>query len=157
MVKKVKIEQEEQEVSNNGSNGSHDGEVLQAIANNLALLADRIDDIEDRVQQQNSDKDKAMLVLVNHCYNTDKEHIKELSNISPLSVKMLATAATMDKIGSDEVKSGSVSLVTLAIDNFLRFRRSAGGRWMLYAQNALQEQVTAQNEKDGEDFEGGKE
>lgn len=157
MSKKVQIDPE-QEISGNGHNGSNDGEVLQSIANNLVLLSDRLADLEDRVQQTTSDNNKALLQLVNHFYNTDDKHIKELSNISPLSVRALSTAATMDMIGSEEVKSGRASLVGIAIDNFLRFRRSASGRHLMLGMNALQEQIQSQNEKtDGEEFEAGRE
>lgn len=152
MTKKSK----ETQVSGNGHSGDNftSEDALQAIANSITLMADRMDELEDRIQR-NSATGEALLQMVNHFYNTDDNHIKELTNISALSVRPLSTAATMDKIGSPEVKSGEVSLVTLAINNFLRFRRSAGGRHFMLGIPVLSEQVQAQSEKEGEDFEAG--
>lgn len=153
MVKKVEIEEESQ-ISGNGSssNGSHDGEVLQAIANNLALLTDRLDDIEDRVQQ-NAAAGQALLQMVNLFYDTNDKHITELSYISPLASRPFAEALTMDALLDPDVKSGEVSLNKKLILNFLRLQRSVKGRHFALGMPVLQEQVTAQTEKDADEFE----
>jgi len=152
MSKKIKIEEEQEQIEANG----HDDSLLQGIANSLALLTDRLDEMEERIQN-NSATNQALLQMVNLFYDTADKHITELSYISPLTSRPFAEALTMDALLDEDVKSGAISLNKKLILNYLRLQRSVRGRHFALGLPVLEQQVTAQTEKNADEFEGGSE
>jgi hypothetical protein len=132
--------------------------VMEAILQNQQELSDRLGDIEETKHKDG--EGSALIKLANIYFNTDDNHITELSFISPLAARPFAEAMALDAMTTEEVRSGIVSLNKLLILNYLRFQRSVRGRLLGIGAEAMREQVSSEGAKGEEnmpEYEAGRE
>lgn len=122
------------------------------------LKEEIIAEVEDRLENYGGDG-RAKLKLVEHLYNTDDEHILELSNVSGLQVRPIAIVETLEHIGDPDVKRGKKSLAGIYVNNILRVRRSVDSMHLARGNRLAGEQLSAESEEEyaGEPTELGRE
>lgn len=133
------------------SKASENGQLVEMLQQLNARLDNMEDAIED-VRNSNKSNNEATLKLVNFIFDTDNDHITELSYISPLAVESLANALTLDAMTDEPIASGEVSLNKRLIHNMLRLNRSVRGRLLFgIGKEALGEQLATQGEQEATD------
>ncbi len=157
-----RTEKQEEELEEQEVNSSGDGHSERLLLEQLRALNSRLDNMEGAIEETrntNRANSEATLKLVNFIFNTDNEHMPELSFISPMAVESLVDSMTLDAMTDEDVITGKVSLNKKMIMLFLRFQRSVRGRLLLgIGKEALGEQLTTQGEQEASDeFEMGKE
>ena len=132
-------------------------EVLQTIAQNQQELSDRLGDLEE---SRNKDDSSAIVKLANMYFKPEDKHLPDLSWISPLAAEPLAEALTLNLMTTEDARKGKISLNTELIYTWLHFQRGVRGRLLGIGADAMREQVSAEASKGEEempDFEAGKE
>ena len=141
-------------------NNGHDLKVmlesLQAIVTNQQELSDRLSDLEELSHKST---ESAKVELASMYMKPPNEYLVDCSWISPLAARSLAEAMALDKMTSEEVRSGKISLNSLVISNWLHAQRGVRGRLLGIVAEAMREQVSAEGAKEEEmpEFEAGKE
>jgi len=146
---KIKPEIVESEESLNSDVLAQLASAVQTILQNQQDLNDRLDDIEKK-----SGDGAAKLYLNERLFNTDTEHLPELTVIPLRAVrsysKSMADACIMD----EDVQSGKVSLATKRRNAVFQLMRSVKGNWGEKGMRLAEQQAEAESEK-GEEFHAG--
>lgn len=127
------------------ANGDKDYSALVEALNSFKQdVADRIEDLEDRMEERRDGQ--ANLRLVELTYNTDDTHILELSNISGMQVRPIAAVKSLEHIGDPKVVAGEQSLAGIYVNYILRGRRSVDGKHLGRGVMLAEGQIESQGE-----------
>lgn len=138
------------------SNNSQTNELLaqvvasqQTILSNQQDLNDRIDDIEKK-----SGDGGARLLIAERMFNTDSEHLPELTIMPLRAVRPYSRAMAAASIMDDEVQKGKKSLATIRREAVFRLMRSVKGNFAEKGVRLAEQQAASEGEK-GEEYSAG--
>ena len=89
----------------------------------------------------------ALLRMVNHLYNTDDEHLPELTRIPINAARPLALGMALESILDEDVQSGEVPLSKKLRNYYFRLMRSVGGVHLGRGIRLAEEQAAAEIER----------
>lgn len=123
-----------------------------ALAKTQKTLGDALLDLQEK-HEKDKGNGQAALRLIELTYDTDADHIKELSYITHLMRRPIAVLYTIERIGSKAVRSGKESLLSTYMENFLRLGRSVDGRHLDKGRHLAADQLSQGEKGEGiEDF-----
>ena len=100
-----------------------DGQALQMIMQAVQQMTERLDYLENRKEAG----DVAKLYIANRMFNTDPNHLRELTIVPLRGVKSLANSDTVGSILMPAVQSGDVTLAQVWKESHHRYMRSVKG------------------------------
>jgi len=142
MVKKVKEE-----------NSNTMEEILQMIVSQQKELGDRLSDIEKH-NDDKSNASAALLRMVNLTYDTDDEHLSELTRIPIQAARPHALGMMLESLFDEDIQVGEVPLSRKLRNSYFRLMRSVGGVHLGRGVRLAEEQASAEQEK-AEEFDLG--
>lgn len=123
-------------------------DLIQQVSRQQKDLADRLDAMEKKKQPTG----EAALRLVNLTYNTDDEHLPELTRVPIQAVRPHALGMMLESIFDDDIQSGEVPLSRKLRNYYFRLMRSVHGehlaRGTQIAENQIQNESEAEEELD---------
>jgi hypothetical protein len=143
MVKKIKDE---------GNTNSME-EILQMMVSQQKEFADRLTEMEDQNKNKTS-ANEALLRMVNLTYDTDDQHLPELTRIPIQAARPHALGMMLESLFDEDVQDGSVPLSRKLRNSYFRLMRSVGGVHLGRGVRLAEEQASAEQEK-AEEFDLG--
>lgn len=126
--------------------------VLKQIQSNQKELNERIEELENK----KTGMSEAALRLVNLMYDTDNQHLPELTRIPLNSVRPHALGMTLESILDEDVQSGKVPLSRILRNNYFRLMRSVNGKHLGNGIGLASDQSREEQEQENEDVDLGK-
>ncbi len=121
------------------SNG-HEDKLLKAIE----ALTERIEELEER---ENNSTSAALLRMVNLTYDTDDNHLPELTRIPISSARPHALGMMLESLLDPDIQDGSVPLSRKLRNYYFRLMRSVGGIHLGRGVRLAEEQASSEAEK----------
>jgi len=125
-------------------------DMLQVIISNQTVLSERMDEVEEG----RSKDSEALLQMVNIIFNTDDQHLPELTRIPLPSARPFAYSMGLGSLLEAREKGVTTSLSQRITNNYFRLMRSVGGVHLGRGTHLAEEQAAAVAEK-AEEFELG--
>lgn len=143
----LKKKSEETLKKGKGSDGRANSDItalLTNIANQQQELMERIEELEKKKGASNSE---ALLHMVNFLYNTDDEHLPELTRIPIQAARPHALGMMLESLLDPEIQSGEVPLSRKLRNYYFRLMRSVGGVHLGRGVRLAEEQAASEAEK----------
>ena len=133
----------------NPENNGHDANkemalLLQTMIAQQKELADRLEDLEKKGSSTAAD---ALIRMVNLTYNTDDDHLPELTRIPIQAARPHAIGMMLESILDEDVQNGTVPLSRKLRNYYFRLMRSVGGIHLGRGVRIAEEQASAETEK----------
>ena len=122
-----------------------DGQVMEMVLAELKSLREQVEYLENK----KSSADVAKLYIANRMFNTDPNHLRELTIVPLRGVKALAHSDAVGSILSVAVQSGQVSPAQVWKESHHRYMRSVKGNLLEKGKElALEEARQSEGEPD---------
>jgi len=123
--------------SKNGSIEALLEQQIEAFNNFARDVNQRFEDMERKQDSSGA----AKLLIANRMFDTDSEHLPEMSNNPLRTIRPLADAATAAAILDDDVQSGKKSLGCVWRDSYYRHMRGLRGNLLEKAKDLAMEEA----------------
>ena len=108
------------------------------------LLNERLDNLEDYLQERGQEDGKHKVILANAFYKANERGILEVSKISAGSARPLSLSLALGDYLKSDIQSGLTTLPRRRLDYFFRLKLSERGYNRSMSMPVLQEQVSAE-------------